>query len=264
MKIQTLVSFVSFVAALAVCASAAAGQSCEPRRPKPVEVRAGLQLAYKVQQHLETLEADVAVVGRVGRDLSEYRLRYSHIGLAVRDRTQNRWNVVHLLNHCGKADSDLYVQGLGNFFLDDLFRYEAVVLVPSRELQGKLAEAIANGGGRRLHQPHYSLIAHPYSAKYQNSNQWLLELAAARVAGGEQNRAAAHARLIQDQFQPSVLPLPPLKRLGARLFSINTQFDDHSAEEWSTSRYQVVSAESVLGWFARADQSMGQFVVTLP
>ena len=255
---------VSLAAALAVSTSALAGQSCEPRQPEALEVRSSLQLAHKVQQHLDALEANVAVIGRVGRDLSEYRLRYSHIGLAVRDRTQNRWNVVHMLNHCGRADSDLYVQGLGNFFLDDLFRYEAVVLVPSRELQGRLAEAIANGGGRRLHQPNYSLIAHPYSAKYQNSNQWLLELAAAVSAGGEPSRAAAHARLLQDRFQPAVLSLPPLKRLGARLFSMNTQFDDHSAEEWSTSRYQVVSAESVLGWFARADQSMGQFVLTLP
>lgn len=254
----------SLAAALAISASALAGQGCEPRQPKPLEVHSALQLAHKVQQHLDALEANVAVIGRVGRDLSEYRLRYSHIGLAVRDRTQNRWNVVHLLNHCGRADSDLYVQGLGNFFLDDLFRYEAVVLVPSRELQDRLAEAIANGGGRRLHQPNYSLIAHPYSAKYQNSNQWLLELAAAATAGGERSRAVAHARLIQDQFQPSVLSLPPLKRLGARLFSINTQFDDHSAEEWSTSRYQIVSAESVLAWFVRADRPMGQSVLTLP
>lgn len=261
MKIRALVSL---VAALTVSAGALAGQSCEPRQPEPVEVRAGLQLAHKVQQHLEALEADVAVVGRVGRDLSEYQLRYSHIGLAVRDRAQGRWSVVHLLNHCGKADSDLYVQGLGNFFLDDLFRYEAVVLVPSRELQGSLAAALAGGGGRKLHQPNYSLIAHPYSAKYQNSNQWPLELAAVVRAGSERSRAAAHARLAQDQFQPSVLSLPPLKRLGARLFSINTQFDDHSADEWRTSRYQVVTAESVLGWFARADRSMGQFVITLP
>jgi hypothetical protein len=254
----------TLVAALAVCASAGAGQSCEPRQPKPVEVRAGLQLAHKVQQHLEALEADVAIVGRIGRDLSEYRWRYSHIGLAVRDRAQNRWNVVHLLNHCGKADSGLHVQGLGNFFLDDLFRFEAMVLLPCRDMQVRLAAAIADGSARALHQPSYSLIAHPYSVTYQNSNQWPLELAAVLLAGGEVSRAAAHARLMRDGFQPSVLHLPPLKRLGARLFAANTRFDDQSNEEWSTSRYQIVSAESVLAWFARADRPVGQSVVTLP
>lgn len=256
--------FLALVIAFFVAGSALAGQSCEPRKPKPAEIRSGLALAYKVQRHLEVQGARVAVIGRVGRDLSEYGLRYSHIGLAMRDEVEGRWIVVHELNHCGRADSDLYDQGLGNFFLDDLFRFEAVVLVPSSELQDRLAEAIAKGAGRRVHQPSYSLIAHPYSEKYQNSNQWLLELAAAVLAGGEPSRAAAHARLMQDRFQPSVLHLPPLKRLGARLFSVNTLFDDHSSEEWSSSRYQVVSAESVFAWFARVDRSMGQSVVTLP
>lgn len=256
--------FLALVIAFFVAGNVLAGQSCEPRKPKPAEIRSGLALAHKVQKSLDAQGARVAVIGRVGRDLSEYGLRYSHIGLAMRDEAQGRWLVVHELNHCGRADSDLYDQGLGNFFLDDLFRFEAVVLVPSRELQERLAGAIADGTGRALHQPHYSLIAHPYSEKYQNSNQWLLELAAAVLAGGEPSRAAAHARLRQDRFQPSVLHLPPLKRLGARMFSVNTRFDDHSPEERNSSRYQVVSAESVFAWFARADRSMGQSVVTLP
>ena len=256
--------FLALLAALLVVGSALAGQSCEPRQPKPADIRSGLALALKVQQHLDAQNARVALIGRVGRDLSEYHLRYSHVGLAVRDEIGGRWNVVHLLNHCGRADSDLYDEGLGNFFLDDLFRFEAVVLLPSRELQDRLAGAIVDGKARALYQPSYSLIAHPYSMKYQNSNQWLLELAASLLAGGEASREAAHARLMQDGFQPSVLYLPPLKRLGARLFSVNTRFDDHSSEEQNSSRYQVVSAESVLAWIGRADRSVGQSVLTLP
>jgi hypothetical protein len=250
--------------AVFVAGTALAGQSCEPRKSKPAEIRSGLALAYKVQQHLDGQGARVAVIGRVGRDLSEYGLRYSHIGLALRDPSAGRWIVVHELNHCGRADSDLYDQGLGNFFLDDLFRFEAVVLVPSNEMQDRIADAIDKGAGRQVHEPRYSLIAHPYSGKYQNSNQWLLEFTAAMLAGGAPTRAAAHARLAQDNFHPSVLYLPPLKRLGARLFSVSTQFDDHSSEEWSSSRYKVVSAESVFAWFARVDRPMGQSVLTLP
>lgn len=253
----------SLAAALWISGSALAGQSCEPREPKAEEVRSGLTLAYQVRQHLDAQQARVAVIGRVGRDLSEYQLRYSHIGLAVRDDASGAWRVVHLLNHCGRADSALYAQGLGNFFLDDLFRFEAVVLVPSRELQDRLADAIADGSARSLHQPSYSLIAHPYSMKYQNSNQWPLELAAVTLSGGNASRADAHARLKRDGFEPSVVNLPPLKRLGARLFSVNTQFDDHSSEEWRSSRYQIVSAESVLAWFVKADRPMGQSVLTL-
>ena len=259
MKTRLLLAIVLFAATTAF-----AGQSCELREPKPAEIRSGLQLAQKVNRYLDAQGARVAVIGRVGRDLSEYRLRYSHIGLAVRNDAQGRWDVVHMLNHCGRADADLYDQGLGNFFLDDLFRFEAVVLVPTPELQDRLAAAVAEGKGRAVFEANYSLIAHPYSAKYQNSNQWLLEFAAAVASGGDFTRAAAHSRMREEDFQPSVLTLPPLKRLGARLFAVNTRFDDHSNEEWSSSLYQVVSAESVLAWFTRTGRSMGQSVVKLP
>jgi hypothetical protein len=258
------VRVVGLLVASLIATGALAGQSCEPRRPAAAEVRAGLELAYKVHRHLEASGASVAVIGRVGRDLSEHGLRYSHVGLALRSEPERRWTVLHLLNHCGRADSDLYEQGLGNFFLDDLFRFEAVVLLPSPELQSRVLVALAGGAARRVHQPAYSLIAHPYSARYQNSNQWLLELVASALAGEPFSRGQAHAHLARMGFRPSALHLPPLKRLGARLFSVNVQFDDHAWEEWSSSRYQVVSAESVLAFLATTDRSMGQSVVTLP
>src|SRR5262249_1818233 len=151
----------------------------------------GLALALKVRDSLDAQGARAAVIARVGRDLSEYGLRYSHLGLALRDDTRGRWIVLHELNHCGRADSGLYEQGLGSFFLDDLYRYEALVLVPSAELQERIASAVAQGAALRMHEPRYSLIAHPYSAKYQNSNQWLLELAAGVLAGGEADRSTA-------------------------------------------------------------------------
>ena len=254
---------IAFLAALLFAAGALAGQSCQPRQLKPAEVRAGIELANKVRLHLEAQGAQAAVVARVGRDLSEYGLRYSHVGLALRDAESGRWKVLHLLNHCGTAESALYEQGLGNFFLDDLFRFEALVLLPSMELQQRLVEAVTRGVARRLHQPSYSLIAHPYSAKYQNSNQLLLELVASVLGNGESYRAAAHAQLMRAGFEPSVLYLPPLKRLGARMFSVNTQFDDHSHEEWSSSRYKIVSAESVLRFIGRNDQTMGQSVLVV-
>src|SRR5688572_8486203 len=103
---------IAFLSALLFAASAAAGQSCEPRQLKPTEIRAGIELANKVRLHLDAQGAQAAVVARVGRDLSEYGLRYSHVGLAMREGEGGRWKVLHLLNHCGTAASALYEQGL--------------------------------------------------------------------------------------------------------------------------------------------------------
>jgi hypothetical protein len=43
------------------------------------------------------------LIGRVGSDLSEHGLRYSHAGYAWRDNPKGRWLVTHLLNRCGRA-----------------------------------------------------------------------------------------------------------------------------------------------------------------
>lgn len=60
------------------------------------------------------------------------------------------------------------------------------------------------------------------------------------------------------------MKLKPFKRLGARQLSVNSGSDDHSDKEWNSSLCQVVSAESVLAWFARADRSVGQSELKLP
>ena len=255
----------AFAVALLLCQAALAGQSCQERQLSQKEFRSGLELAYRVHEELARHSAKAALVGRVGRDLSEYRLRYSHVGLAVWDEQRRGYTVVHLLNHCGRADSALYDEGLGNFFTDDTFRYESIVLIPSIQMQAKLIEAIAGGAGLKVHEPAYSLIAHPYSAKYQNSNQWLLEFFSV-VADGHRSadRVSAQDSLQRAGYKPSVINLPPLKRLGARLFAVNTKFDDHSMEEWSSSQYQIVSAESVLDFVARIDPIVSKTVISLP
>src|SRR5262245_10220096 len=123
---------------LLITSAAFAGQSCEPREVTPAEIRSGSALEHKIKLQMGSQNAHATVLARVGRDLSEYGLRYCHVGLAVYDDANRRWIVLHLLNHCGTAESALYAQGLGNFFLDDLFRFEALVVVPSEQLQVKL------------------------------------------------------------------------------------------------------------------------------
>src|SRR5258706_8419581 len=119
-----------------------AGQTCNMRAPMPEAVRKGLELALKTRDKLEQTGAVVVLIGRVGSDLSRHGLRYSHAGFAWRDNSNGRWKVTHLLNHCGRATSDLFDEGLGNFFLDDPFAYETVVIVPSPALQEKLVSVL--------------------------------------------------------------------------------------------------------------------------
>lgn len=242
-----------------------AGQACGTEPVRAEELRKGLRLASETRIVLEATGAAVVLVGRIGRDMSRYGLRYSHMGLALRDHPKGRWTIVHQLNHCGSDRSALFDEGLGNFFLDDLFAFESVVVAPSQTVQERLLRALDTPLATDLHEPRYSIIAYPSATSYQNSNQWVLEVLAAALAseGAVVNRAAAQTWLTGRGYTPSRIYVAPMERVGAGLFAANVRFDDHPEEARRSGHYHVVSADSVLAFLGRLDPRLRRRVVAL-
>lgn len=233
---------------LAMPAAAMAGSDCSERSIGPAEMRNAVNMAHKTLKWLEASDAQVALIGRVGSDISEQGLRYTHMGAAVREHPKGRWLFVHLLNVCANDSSDIFDEGLINFFLDDLFAFEAAILIPEPQLQARLKEELLGPLVRTLHNPQYSMIANPFSTKYQNSNQWVLELTAVAMApkGSITTRAQAQAMLTLKSYQPDSVKVSPVQQLGASLFRANVRFDDHTADEAAAGRYNVVTVRSVV------------------
>jgi hypothetical protein len=227
--------------------AAHAGQACSEAQPTPEHIRAGLNLALQTRQALEASGAQVAMVARAGQDLSRYGLRYSHMAWAWRDHPKGRWFVVHELNACGTANSELYDEGLGNFFLTDLVAYDALLVIPPPEAQARLAAQLARDRALAMHQPRYNMVAYPYATRYQNSNQWALETLAAALAPENSifERASAQAWLKQNGFTPTTLNLSTFTRLGGRMFRANVAFDDHPDERRFAGRIDTTTVESV-------------------
>lgn len=228
-------------------------------------MRKGLQLALKTYQALEQSGAKIALIGRVGSDLSKHKLRYSHIGTVWRDHPKGRWSVVHMLNNCGTAHAALYDEGLGNFFNDDPFAYETVLLIPGEELQERLIRALGGPLPARLYTPAYNMVAYPWSTRYQNSNQWLLETLAAAWApeGSVATREQAQAWLRQAGYEPTLLRLGAMERLGGRMFRANIAFDDHPNELRFSDRIYTVTVESMLAFVKRLDPKSRELVLRL-
>ncbi len=243
-----------------------AGRSCQEIQPDAVTVQKALQLALRTRGALDASDAEVALVGRVGRDMSRHGLRYSHMALALRDHPKGRWHLTHMLNQCGTATSSLFDEGLGNFFLDDVFAFEAIIVTPAPALQAWLLAVAATPVPLALHERSYSLIAHPYSTRHQNSNQWVLEqLAAAMAPPGEvSNRAQAQRWLRAQDYTPTEIRIAPFERIGARLFAANVYFGDHSNDEMQAGRYHTVTVESVIRFVERADAAAQRQIVRLP
>lgn len=231
-----------------------AGATCAAKTLRPEAVADAVRLGTRVFEALEQSAAHIALIGRAGADLSAYGLRFSHMGFALRTAPQGRWTVLHLLNRCETASSDLYDEGLITFFLDDPFAYEAVIAVPDPDTQRALLALVRSSRVWRLHQPNYNAIAHPRSRAFQNSNQWVLEsLVAALAPDAVQSRSGAHQHPLFRLYEPDRVHIDRLTRIGGGLFKANLTFTDHPLANRIKGEYEVVSARSVLRFMRRAD-----------
>lgn len=253
--------------ALALCSPllAVAGQNCNDTTLVPAAFSNAMRTALNVTTALGTRQVTVALLGRVGQDLSAYHLKYSHVGFVYRTGPDEPWRIVHLLNACGTAASDLWYQGVGNFFLDDPFSFDSVVIIPPREIADKLLQRFQNADAlRSVHGNHYSLVGYPFSTRYQNSNDWVLEtLAAVEAKDARINtREQAQAWLKLAGYRPSEMHIGTFKRLGGRMFKANIAFDDHPSELRYSDRIQTVTVDSMIEFLSRRNE--GWQIVPIP
>ena len=261
--------FAVLLAAVVMAAAAHAGRSCEARKPTVQSIERGMQLAQRTASALEAEHAKsgarVVLLARAGQDLSRYGVRYSHLGWAYRT-PEGPWRVAHKLNDCGTAVGHLYRQGLGEFFLDDLWRYEAVWAVPAPQVQQPLMEVLQDRRRTlQLHHSPYSMVSYAWGRKYQQSNQWALEtLAAAMEPTTIHTREQAQAWLQFKGYQPTALKIGPLTRMGGRVGMANVAFDDHPPEKRYSDRIETVTVDSVLAWMQRSQLAGAPQTLQIP
>lgn len=240
-----------------------AGRECTAHTPQPNTVSQAFAMGERLTQLLDREQARVAIVARVGSDQSRRGVRYTHVAFAQRDHAKGRWTVTHMLNHCGEESAEIYDEGLANFFLDDLFVMEARVIVPSESLQTRLLETIRSPLKRELFEPRYSLIANPWEIRFQNSNNWAIELIAAASAprGEVNNRRSAQQWLRSTGYQPTKIAIGAGERAGTRLFAANIRYSDHPDSAWQTQRYEVATGDSVMRYVERIDANAAIYVI---
>lgn len=243
------------LAALLWPALAHAGTDCDATTLPPEKVAAAAETALRTVQALDERDAPVALVARVGQDLSAHGLVYSHAGFAVRDHPDGRWTVVHLLNECGSHRSGLYAQGLVDFFSDDLVNQDARIAWLDPAHARRLAAHLLALPANPLFQPRYNLIARPGSRDYQNSTGWVLETLAATLPGHAlaRNRQQAHMQALRTGFRADIIRIAYTKRIVGGLFGSNVAFTDHALATRLSGDYPVVTVRAILRWLEVRD-----------
>ncbi len=216
-----------------------------------------LRVTAIVRAELGRSGSEVAIVSRSGLDLSRWDIRHSHAGVSLRSGTDTPWSVRQLYYACDEQTPRIYDQGLAAFLFGadrpDL-GYISLVMLPGASepvrraaLDNRLALALL--GGR------YSANAYPFSTRYQNCNQWLVELLAAAwgdIAAGPDARERTQRWLAQQRYEPTRVEVGwrPVMWAGAA-FSPWIHNDDHPAEDLAAATYRISLPAAVEG-LARA------------
>ena len=250
-----LATLVTVVFLALTAGTANAGRRCDAPSPSTLTIERGLGLAQRTADALEAAYTKrgtrVALLARAGQDLTRYQQRWSHVAWAYR-LPQGGWRLVHKLNECDSDRSMVVRHGMGDFFIDDLWRHEAAWhAVPSAweaELWALLQDTARL---TTLHEPRYSMVSYTWGTRYQQSNQWALETLSLAVEPAVRSREQAQAWLRLRDYTPSILQIRALTRLGGRMAAGNVAFDDHPNEQRFADRIETTTADSILAWLER-------------
>lgn len=202
-----------------------------------------LRFAAVLHEEL-ALDDGIVLLSRSGLDLSRFAIRYSHAALGWRSE-QGVWSARQLYYACDEGRPRIFDQGLAGFVLgtdDAALGYVSLVRLPP-EASAALRPAMLDGARvQQLLAPRYSANAYAYSLRYQNCNQWVMEMLAAgwgALAAGDDLRARAQAWLAQAAYVPQPVEVGARWLMLAGLFVPLVHLDDHPDEARAAMRLQV-------------------------
>jgi hypothetical protein len=204
-----------------------------------------LRFAGIVKAELEGSGQRLALVARSGLDLSRFGQRYSHAGISLKASDNAPWSVRQLYYACDEGRPKVFDEGLAGFVLgteDPAIGYVSAVLLPPDAADALERAALDNRLALQLLGQRYSANAYAFSTRYQNCNQWVMELLARAwgdVSEGAEARPQAQRWLQERGYAPTVFDVgnPLLMALGSLMPWLHS--DDHPHEDLAQSRYRV-------------------------
>lgn len=195
------------------------------------------------------------LISRSGLDLARFNIRYSHTAVAWRAAT-GAWSARQLYYACDEKRPRIFDQGMAGFAMgidNPSLGYVSIVRLPRAAASALRDAALDTPRALHLLSNAYSATAYPFSLRYQNCNQWIVELMAAawgELADGDDLRARAQAWLEQAPYVPAPVPVPSRWMLWAAPFIPFVHLDDHPSSE-RAARALSISLPSTLEAFAR-------------
>ena len=216
-----------------------------------------LRFGAVIKAELERAGRGVALISRSGLDLERFGQRYSHAGISLRASREAPWAVRQLYFDCDLARPRIFDQGLAAFLIaaeEARQGWVSIVFLPPAAATALERSALDDRLALDLLGSDYSANAYAFGLRYQNCNQWVVELLASAWrpaaeahadAGPVNGRAPAQRWLHQQGYEPTAFEVNGLIAAWAEAFVPWVHGDDHPPEERARHRYHVSMPASI-------------------
>lgn len=214
-----------------------------------------LRFAAVVRDELGASEGSVALISRSGLDLARFGIRYSHAALAWR-HADGGWSARQLYYACDEGRPRIFDQGTAGFVMgteNPALGYISLVKLPAETTPELRRTLLDPARVQHLLAGRYSANAYAFNLKYQNCNQWVVELMAAawgELADGADLRARAQEWLRGAPYAPAPVDVGARWLMLGSLFVPLVHMDDHPPEAIRSMQLDV-SLPASLEAFAR-------------
>jgi len=204
-----------------------------------------LRFASVVRGELESSGAEIALISRSGIDLKDLDIRFSHSGISLKHGGDVPWSVRQLYYACDEGRPRLYDQGIAGFLLNSdepAIGHVSIVLLPREAAEQLQRAALDRRRALRLLAARYSANSYPFSTRYQNCNQWVIELIATawgHLDDGDDLRQRAQAWLAANHYDPQRVELDSHLMKFAAAFMPLVHLDDHPEDDRYGLNFQV-------------------------
>ena len=212
-----------------------------------------LRFSAVVREALAATGDDAVLISRSGLDLSGFGIRYSHSAIAWRSDT-GVWSARQLYYACNEGFPRIFDQGIAGFVMgtdDPAVGYISIVSLP-KGAADTLRDASRNTPlALQLLAAQYSANAYAYSTRYQNCNQWVIEMLGATWGGlawGQGLRERTQDWLLAAGYAPEPVNVGSHWLMFASGFVPLLHLDDHPMEDRQALQLQISLPASIEGF----------------
>jgi len=222
-----------------------------------------IKFSKQVEKTLASKGARVALVARVGRppeDLPE-GMHFTHVSFAVYSqittadgRTLPGYAIYNLYQGDEKPDTSTLVQDFPVDFFSGAALMEAGIIIPSAELQKRLLDTITSPTYQKLHDPHYSAIANPYTLGRQNCTEHTLDVITAAIYQTDDIKTIKAAE--KKYYVAQIVNVSGFKLMLGTIFSSDITLSDQPGKP------VTATFETIADYLKKYDAGSEMFIIT--